>query len=336
MMIQSNILRLAMTGIVLISSGCASITGTTHQSVSVQTRSQEGREVSGSACELTNNKGKWFVTSPGSVTVTRSNDDMQVICKKEGLEPGRASVVSETKGSMFGNIIFGGGIGAVIDHNSGAAYEYPALIQVLMGAFTKIEPPGTLGEPSQQEKPKVQPVVAQQTSVLAPQSGTLGIASTASREERLKEIKKLNDAGLISQEVYLEQQRKILETPELTAGVVRKQSIPIADVPILEKPQNPDLMTAVMNSNKADVDYFISRGADINQREGETTYLIAAVIQGNLEMTRFLIGKGADVNQMDSRGLTPMAYAKSTRQSNPELIRFLEEAGASNPFATRQ
>lgn len=336
MMIQSNLLRLVMTGIVLISSGCASITGTTHQSVSVQTRLQEGKEVSGSACELTNNKGKWFVTSPGSVTVTRSNDDMQVICKKEGLEPGRASVVSETKGSMFGNIIFGGGIGAVIDHNSGAAYEYPALIQVLMGAFTKIEAPGTSGEPSQQEQPKAQPVVVQQSAALPPQASAPAIVVSSTREEKLKEIKRLSDAGLISQEVYLEQQRKILETPELTASVVPKQSVRIADVPLPEKPQNPDLMTAVMNSNKGDVNYFISRGADINQREGGTTYLIAAVIQGNLEMTRFLVGKGADVNQMDSRGLTPMTYAKSTRQSNPELIRLLEESGATNPFAARQ
>lgn len=40
---------------------------------------------------------------------------------------------------MFGNIIFGGGIGAVIDHNTGSAYEYPTLIQVVMGMFSKVE-----------------------------------------------------------------------------------------------------------------------------------------------------------------------------------------------------
>jgi hypothetical protein len=42
---------------------------------------------------------------------------------------------------MFGNIIFGGGIGALVDHNSGAAYEYPSLIQILMGKTTRVEPP---------------------------------------------------------------------------------------------------------------------------------------------------------------------------------------------------
>ena len=82
------------------------------------------------------------MTTPESVGITRSNDDMQVICKKEGQEPGRAVVVSATKGSMFGNIIFGGGIGAVIDHNTGAAYEYPGFFQVVMGSIRMVEPAG--------------------------------------------------------------------------------------------------------------------------------------------------------------------------------------------------
>lgn len=34
---------------------------------------------------------------------------------------------------MFGNIILGGGIGAVIDHNKGTAYTYPIWIQMVFG-----------------------------------------------------------------------------------------------------------------------------------------------------------------------------------------------------------
>ena len=142
------LLRIVCLSILLISGGCASITGTPNQSISVQTREQSGQEVLGAACELTNNKGKWFVTTPGSAMITRSNDNIEVMCKKTGLESGRASVESATKGSMVGNLIFGGGVGAIIDHNTGAAYEYPTFFQVVMGAFTKVAPPDLNAAPS--------------------------------------------------------------------------------------------------------------------------------------------------------------------------------------------
>jgi hypothetical protein len=136
---SANLIRLfLLLPVFAFTVGCSSITGTTIQSVSVQTIDAVGKEVTGSACELNNNKGKWFVTSPGSTTITRSNDNLLVMCKKEP-DIGRASVVSATKGSMFGNILFGGGIGAIIDHNNGSAYEYPAFFQVQMGSSKLID-----------------------------------------------------------------------------------------------------------------------------------------------------------------------------------------------------
>ena len=211
MKFKSPLLPLAIILLTALTSGCASITGTTNQSISVQTREQEGKEVPGAACELTNNKGKWFVTSPGSVTVTRSNDDMQVLCNKEGSEAGRASVVSWTKGAMFGNIVFGGGIGAIVDHNTGAAYEYPAFIQVLMGTFTKIEAPKTPAEQPTGGDPNAQPAAMQPATALRAQVGTPALTLSTPQEEKLKELKRLHDAGLISEAVFLERQRKILE-----------------------------------------------------------------------------------------------------------------------------
>jgi hypothetical protein len=128
---------LAILATSLILGGCASITGGTQQSVSVETR-QDTTQVSGAACELVNAKGKWFLNSPGSVQIQRSNDDLQVTCNKPGLETGRASVVSIVKPGMVGNFFFGGIIGVAIDHASGAAYDYPNIIQVLMGQMTKV------------------------------------------------------------------------------------------------------------------------------------------------------------------------------------------------------
>ena len=34
---------------------------------------------------------------------------------------------------MFGNIILGGGIGAIVDHNRGTAYTYPTWVQLVFG-----------------------------------------------------------------------------------------------------------------------------------------------------------------------------------------------------------
>ena len=137
---MKNLALAVLLPILIAGAGCSSITGTTIQNFSIQTVDKDAKEVKGAACELTNSKGKWFLSTPGSTTINRSNDNLTVICQKEGTEPGRASVVSATKGSMFGNIIFGGGIGAIVDHNNGSAYEYPAFIQVMMGLFKTIEP----------------------------------------------------------------------------------------------------------------------------------------------------------------------------------------------------
>lgn len=86
---------------------------------------------------MVNDEGTWFVVTPGSTVVHRSNKDLQVVCKKTGVDVGSASVVSRTKGNMFGNIILGGGIGAVIDHNNGSAYEYPSLVKIFMGRMNQ-------------------------------------------------------------------------------------------------------------------------------------------------------------------------------------------------------
>ena len=60
--------------------GCASITGSKLQPLSVQTV-LDNREVSGIGCTLTNDAGKWFVTTPGTVTVQKSTADLSVQCR---------------------------------------------------------------------------------------------------------------------------------------------------------------------------------------------------------------------------------------------------------------
>jgi hypothetical protein len=124
----------------MVLSGCASLTGGgTAQSVTVLAYTEDGKDVNEAKCEMVNDVGNWSLVTPNTVTVNRSNKDLFVTCKKDSLDKGTANVVSRTKGHLFGNIIFGGGIGAIIDHNNGSAYEYPATVKIVMGKNQRIE-----------------------------------------------------------------------------------------------------------------------------------------------------------------------------------------------------
>jgi membrane-associated protease RseP (regulator of RpoE activity) len=116
----------ALLAVVLGLTGCASIVGGQNQVVSVQTPGCDGAR-----CELTNDKGTWFVpVTPGTVTIVRSYNNLQVTCRRGTVVSVPASFASTTKGLAFGNILLGGIIGAGIDAGTGAAYDYPALLTV--------------------------------------------------------------------------------------------------------------------------------------------------------------------------------------------------------------
>src|SRR5688572_27264657 len=102
-----NAAVLAGVAVILFGSGCASITGSTAQTISMQTRDKAGKDVVGASCEMTNDKGRWLVQTPGTTTIVRSNEDMQVLCNKAGHDAGRGSIVSATKGAIWGNILVG-------------------------------------------------------------------------------------------------------------------------------------------------------------------------------------------------------------------------------------
>lgn len=123
----------------VIISGCATITSSEMQTVSLRTDSAEGQPVEQAKCTLHNDKGSWEMVTPGFVSVHRSSDDLIVECKKDGMADGFLRAISRVAGGMFGNIIFGGGIGALIDHSKGTGYNYPNALPVKMGASTTVD-----------------------------------------------------------------------------------------------------------------------------------------------------------------------------------------------------
>ena len=131
---MTQLSKISIISMAVFLSACATVSGSSpYQSISVQTFAADGSEITGVKCDMTNDEGTWFAQTPGSANIHRSNKDLQVICRKTGVDVGTANVVSRTKGNMWGNIILGGGVGAVVDHNNGTAYEYPGLIKIFMG-----------------------------------------------------------------------------------------------------------------------------------------------------------------------------------------------------------
>lgn len=122
--------KLIVISLALSCIGCASITGSKLQPMSVQTI-LDNKEVAGATCTLTNDVGKWFVTTPGSVTVNKSTGDMAVDCRTNSAV-GQENIVSKANGGVWGNILAGGVVGYVVDRNTGAGFDYPSTIVVVL------------------------------------------------------------------------------------------------------------------------------------------------------------------------------------------------------------
>jgi hypothetical protein len=131
----------AMAALGVAVSGCATIIDGTKQSVSVSTTPVQGAD-----CTLVNSEGTWFVTTPGSVEVHKTKNDLTVTCKKDGYQPGSQVAVATFGGATFGNIVAGGIIGVGVDAASGANYYYNTPIMVPLGEPTK--PAGATPVPS--------------------------------------------------------------------------------------------------------------------------------------------------------------------------------------------
>ena len=110
--------------------GCASITSSKLQPLSVTTACN-GEDSAGAMCTLVNDKGQWFVKTPGTVTISKSYGDLSVECKGNQAQ-GVATFQSKSEGAVWGNLIAGGIIGYAVDASSGAGFAYPPMLAINM------------------------------------------------------------------------------------------------------------------------------------------------------------------------------------------------------------
>ena len=113
--------------------GCASIVNDTTHPMKIETVTVAGKAITGAECKVSNDYGSTTVKSGDTSPVRRSSKDMDITCTQAGQPDASARAISRANGGMAGNIIFGGGIGAIIDHNKGTAYTYPTWLQLVFG-----------------------------------------------------------------------------------------------------------------------------------------------------------------------------------------------------------
>ena len=117
----------------IMATGCASIVNDTTQPMKVETLGADGTSVTGADCTLSNDYGSISMRSGSTAQVRRSSKDMDITCKDPARPDALARAISRANAGLAGNIIFGGGIGAIIDHNKGTAYTYPTWVQLQFG-----------------------------------------------------------------------------------------------------------------------------------------------------------------------------------------------------------
>lgn len=63
--------------------------------------------------------------------VHKSTGDLIIDCKK-GSMAGNSTLISKSNGAVWGNILLGGGIGYLVDRNTGAGFDYPNTTTIMM------------------------------------------------------------------------------------------------------------------------------------------------------------------------------------------------------------
>lgn len=123
----------AVMAATVVLTGCASIVNDTTQPIKIETKNSQGETVAGAECSLTNDYGTTQAKSGVTTLVRRSGKDLDIVCKDPQHPDAVGRGISRANAGLAGNIIFGGGIGAIIDHNKGTAYTYPTWVQLVFG-----------------------------------------------------------------------------------------------------------------------------------------------------------------------------------------------------------
>lgn len=213
-------MRLLLIGFVALSAlltGCASITGSRNQPISVTT-THEGKPVTGAYCTLVNDKGTWYVNTPGSVVILKAYGDMSATCKKEESHVGVATFQSANEGSVWGNVIAGGLIGYAVDAGTGAGFSYPPTLNIEMIKGNTI-PAIPTGQQASAASSQATPSAIVETKTSAPttqpspaRAAIMPPSDAPNPAKKLDDLNTMLKKGLITTDEYNAKKAEILRT----------------------------------------------------------------------------------------------------------------------------
>lgn len=156
---------LVVAALAAAATGCATMTESTEQYVMMQTV-LDHQQVAGIGCVLSNDVGRWFVTSPGRVQIRKSTKPLAVDCRQNDVWA-VDEIDPKQNGSRWGNILLTAGAGQFIDRQTGAGFDYPATLTVVL---QKGPPPPLPGAAAmQQVQPAAQVPLTPPIPAVAPQ-----------------------------------------------------------------------------------------------------------------------------------------------------------------------
>ena len=121
--------RLALVvGLICLLSGCASLVNDDSQEVSV--RLMCGPKTLMATCHLQNDKGRWTLSTPGTIRVVNDTSSLQISCRGQYVPSFTVSAMPMPSVALLGNLFFGGVVGAAVDVYNNTGMKYPENIDI--------------------------------------------------------------------------------------------------------------------------------------------------------------------------------------------------------------
>jgi hypothetical protein len=130
---------LACSLVALLASGCATLTGSSTQTIELVALDGRDRPVVGMVCTLTHGAGTYTVQLPAAdIEIRRSGTELEIECRRGDLLA-RGTVVPRAESAIAHAFLPGGSLATLIDHATGAMYTYPSPLALRIGQHLRFE-----------------------------------------------------------------------------------------------------------------------------------------------------------------------------------------------------